>query len=130
MHAFLGVELELPEPGRALGHLRQRPEFVGDPSRPALHGGVLALLADGAAGAALISRIGRSDRLSTIDLRIDYLRPAAPADLMCEARVVRLGGRVGVVRVRVWQELGQDGEHVDVAEVVTAYSLRRRNDES
>jgi uncharacterized protein (TIGR00369 family) len=39
---------------------------------------------------------------STIDLRVDYLRPAKLETLVAEARVVRMGNRVGVVDVSVY----------------------------
>ena len=40
--------------------------------------------------------------MSTIDLRIDYLRPARLETLVAEAKVVRLGNRVGVADVRIY----------------------------
>ena len=41
-------------------------------------------------------------RISTIDLRIDYLRPARLETIVAEANVVRLGNRVGVADVRLY----------------------------
>jgi len=43
---FLGLRGESIGEGRAVLVLPVRPEFVGDPSRPALHGGVLSTLID------------------------------------------------------------------------------------
>ena len=40
--------------------------------------------------------------MSTIDLRIDYLRPARLEPIVAEARVVRLGNRVGVADIRLY----------------------------
>src|SRR5258708_24604735 len=48
----LGIKGEMVEPGRAVLVLPVRPEFVGDPRRPALHGGVLSTLIDTAGGVA------------------------------------------------------------------------------
>jgi uncharacterized protein (TIGR00369 family) len=53
-----------------------RPEFVGDPRRPALHGGVLSALIDTAGGVAAWSALGTGGSVSTVDLRVDYLQPA------------------------------------------------------
>lgn len=39
------------------------------------------------------------ERLSTLDLRVDYLRPGEPADLFCRAEVVRIGNRVASVDI-------------------------------
>src|SRR4249919_3814954 len=77
-----------------------RPEFVGDPMRPALHGGVMSTLADVAGGLAVWT--GLEDvrsRIATIDLRVDYLRPGRLDTLDAKAHVVRMGNRVGVVDV-------------------------------
>jgi uncharacterized protein (TIGR00369 family) len=41
--------------------------------------------------------------VSTIDLRVDYLSPGAPEGLIAEAKVVRVGNRVGVTDVRCFQ---------------------------
>ena len=43
-----------------------------------------------------------SRRSSTIDLRVDYLRPGKPLTLVAEAQVVRQGNRVGVADVRLF----------------------------
>src|SRR5262249_47288117 len=77
--------------------------ILGDASRPALHGGVIATLIDTCGGFAVWSQVGLEDRVSTIDLRIDYLAPGAPQALMADGTVVRVGHRVGVVDVRCWQ---------------------------
>jgi uncharacterized protein (TIGR00369 family) len=86
-----------------------RAELVGDPVRPALHGGVLSALADAAGGGAMW--LGIEDpraRVSTIDLRIDYLRPARLETVVAEAHVVRLGNRVGVADVRLYNAPSPD----------------------
>jgi uncharacterized protein (TIGR00369 family) len=86
-----------------------RDELVGDPFRPALHGGVLSALADTAGGAAVWGSVpDPHSRISTIDLRIDYLRPARLEAIVADARVVRLGNRVGVVEVRMFHDATAD----------------------
>jgi uncharacterized protein (TIGR00369 family) len=133
---FLGLRLTSIEPGFASLLLPFRTEFVGDPFRPALHGGTLSTLADTAGGAALFSVIEYGDVVSTVDLRIDYLRPGAPVDTLAEARVVRLGGRVGVARISLWQERTEENESAEartddqgdrrlVAEGTGVYAVRR-----
>lgn len=108
-----------------------KPELVGNPLVPALHGGTLSALADTAGGAAVFCAVEPGDTVSTIDLRIDYLRPASLADTVAEAEVVRLGGRVGVSRIRLWQpaEPGGDataGERIQIAEATGVYAIKRR----
>ena len=84
--------------------------LIGDPFRPALHGGVASTLIDTAGGLACFSCLGRaSDRVSTVDLRVDYLRPGPRSDLHCDAKVVRMGNRVAVARMEVYAEPREDG---------------------
>lgn len=98
------------------------PHLIGDPDRPALHGGLISTLADAAGGTALWADVGPADRISTIDLRIDFLRPGPAEDLLCEAQVVRVGNRVGVVDMVVTAE--RDLETV-IATGKGVYSIKR-----
>lgn len=99
-----------------------RPEWVGDPYRPALHGGLISTLADAAGGGAVFSMLPRVMPVSTIDLRVDYLRPGLLEDLWCEARVLRVGNRVGVTAMRIVQ-----GEHREytTAEARGVYNIAK-----
>lgn len=102
---YLGVKLTGVRKGWARLEVAFRPELIGDPMRPALHGGVLSALADAAGGAAVWTDIDdERARVSTIDLRIDYLRPTRLVTLVAEATVVRLGNRVGVVDVKLFND--------------------------
>lgn len=101
---FLGLRGESIGEGRAVLVLPVRPEFVGDPRRPALHGGVLSTLIDTAGGLAAWSVLARGETVSTVDLRVDYLEPAGLGEpLRAEAELVRKGNRVCHVRVAVTQ---------------------------
>jgi uncharacterized protein (TIGR00369 family) len=125
-NAFLGLECERLEVGSVRLRMPFRGELVGDPFRPALHGGTLSALADTAGGAAVFSAIAPGARASTIDLRIDYLRPGRLEDVWAEAEVMRLGNRVGVTRIVLWQRPAPDeGEERSViAEATGVYSVR------
>jgi uncharacterized protein (TIGR00369 family) len=101
---YLGVRMAKAGTGFARLEVPFRDELVGDPLRPALHGGVLSALADAAGGAAVWTGIeDERARVSTIDLRIDYLRPAKLELVVAEAQSVRIGNRVGVADVRLFQ---------------------------
>jgi uncharacterized protein (TIGR00369 family) len=99
-----------------------RPELIGDPIRPALHGGVISTLIDTAGGAAAITMIGPRGTVSTIDLRVDYLRPGEMKTLICEATVTRMGNRVASVDARVFHPDAPD--HL-IATGKGVYNVRR-----
>lgn len=100
---YLGLKVGALRKGFARLEIPFRDEYVGDPLRPALHGGVLSMLADTAGGAAVWTGLeDERARVSTIDLRLDYLRPARLETIVAEAHVVRVGNRVGVADVRLF----------------------------
>jgi len=118
---YLGVRLTDARSGFARLEVPFRDELVGDPLRPALHGGVLSALADAAGGAAVWTGLeDERARVSTIDLRIDYLRPARLLTMIAEATVVRLGNRVGVADVRMFHP---DAETETVATGKGVYNI-------
>jgi len=99
---LLGMRvLELAE-GYARIEIPFRPELIGDPSRPAIHGGVLSALIDTCGGAAAFTLITPPETVSTIDLRIDYLRPGESKTLVCESTVSRMGNRVASVDSKIF----------------------------
>lgn len=118
----LGIQIVEIERGRAVFSVPYRPELVGDPSRPALHGGVISAVADTCGGCAVWSAIRNEDRVSTIDLRVDYLRPARLEELRCVGEVLRVGNRVGVANVSLFHPTSSDEI---LAEVKGVYSVRR-----
>jgi uncharacterized protein (TIGR00369 family) len=101
---FLGMRVVTLAAGRVELEIPWRDELVGDPMKPALHGGVISTLADTAGGIAIWGALDNPvARVSTIDLRIDYLRPGRCEGLFAEAIAVRVGRTVGVADVRLYQ---------------------------
>lgn len=99
----LGLRLDALERGYAVLRIPWRDELVGDVERPAVHGGVTSMLVDTAGGAACFAMLDHAaDRVSTVDLRVDYLRPGGGEDLVCSATIVRMGNRVAVARMEVY----------------------------
>jgi uncharacterized protein (TIGR00369 family) len=97
---FLGVRLE-PGATGPIAVLPFDPKLIGNPILPALHGGVVASFLELAALAKL-DAAGR--RARTIDITVDYLRPARPVTFYAEARILKLGRRVANLAVEAWQE--------------------------
>ena len=84
--------------------LPARPEWVGDSARGLLHTGVLTVLADSTCGLAVGAAMAQRAPYATLDLRMDWLRPAGPdAAVFCEAHCYRISRSVAFVRGEVWQ---------------------------
>lgn len=93
---FFGIRVTEAVDGHAEGHLPFREEFRSSPTGSVAHGAVPYALCDTVGGAAAISLT--ESVTPTIDMRIDYLRPAMD-DLFAQADVRRRGGAVVVVDV-------------------------------
>lgn len=120
---WLGVRMLTLESGYAMAELPVREELVGHPHRRALHGGVLSALADAVGAIALWTVIGGDDLpLSTIDLRVDYLRPGKLEAIVVEATVLRAGRAVGVVDMKLFHRSAAADL---IASARGAYSIRR-----
>ena len=118
----LGIDIQQLSPGNVLFSVPFRPELIGDPVRRSLHGGVISAVADTCGGCAVWSAIGEEDRVSTIDLRVDYLRPGRSEELHCRGEVQRLGNRVGVAQISLFHPSSPDEP---VAEAKGVYSVKR-----
>ena len=100
---YVGVRVIEIDRGRVRLEVPFRPELIGDPLRQAMHGGVISMLSDTAGGAAVWSALDEPRaRVSTIDMRVDYLRPGRQETLVAEANVVRLGRKVAVTDMRLF----------------------------
>jgi uncharacterized protein (TIGR00369 family) len=108
----LGLRIDSIRGEGVTAHLDMRPELIGHYGHHRLHGGVISATLDAMAGLAVMAAIGarhmdetpaerlrRFGKLGTIDLRIDYLRPAVGERFMLEGEVLRLGSRVASTRM-------------------------------
>jgi uncharacterized protein (TIGR00369 family) len=118
----MGVEVVEIRPGYASLKVQYKDQLLGDAKRPALHGGVISALVDACGGLAVWSNFTLSERIATIDLRVDFLRPAGKDRLTAESFVRLLGNRVGNVSTLVYS--GEDRQR-PVAEGRSVYNIRR-----
>jgi uncharacterized protein (TIGR00369 family) len=99
---FLGLQVH-NEGGQLTVLLPAQDKHVGNPTLPALHGGVLGALLE----AAAILQLLANDTVhvaKTIDVTVDFLRSAKLAETRARATIVRRGRRVANLRVEAWQE--------------------------
>lgn len=93
-HQYLGIEVEVSEPGRARIAIPTGPAVDGGVSG-SVHGGILAALVDIAMLEAVLPTFEEGDQPGgTIDLGITYLRPALGTRITVEADVVRRGREI------------------------------------
>jgi uncharacterized protein (TIGR00369 family) len=108
----IGLRIETLAPEGVSAHIAMRPELIGHFTHQRLHGGVISATLDAMAGLAVMaaigarhldepidSRLARFGKLGTIDLRIDYLRPATGPHFSATAQVLRLGSRLASTRM-------------------------------
>jgi uncharacterized protein (TIGR00369 family) len=69
-----------------------------------LHGGVLCDLADAAMGVAYLSTLAEGETGTTIELKINFLRPVWNGKLRAEGKVVRAGKVVGLIECDIFDE--------------------------
>ena len=115
----LGLKIDKLEPMNARAHILMKPELVGHFAYSRVHGGVISAALDAMGGLAcmcamgaqhheepLLERLKRFTKLGTIDLRVDYLRPAIGEKFILKAEVLRLGSRVASTRMEFCAEDG------------------------
>ncbi len=95
----LGMRLHQAEAGVALVSVPYAEHLVGDPETGVLHGGVITALLDTACGWAVMVAPGGIRSTATLDLRIDYMRPAtAKRDVFARAECYRLTRSIAFAR--------------------------------
>ncbi|MEO3713704.1 MULTISPECIES: thioesterase family protein [Roseateles] len=116
----LGLQVTALEAQAAEATVAMRPELIGHFAHHRMHGGVISATLDALGGLAVMTAIGdrhrdelpaarlqRFNKLGTIDLRVDYLRPAIGERFRARAEVLRLGSRVASTRMEFMDAQGR-----------------------
>jgi uncharacterized protein (TIGR00369 family) len=94
--------------------------FVGDPETGVIAGGVITALLDHVCGASVMATLATRRAIATLDLRIDYMRGAAPGrDVFAEAHCYKVTRAVAFVRAVAFEDDPED----PVANATAAFML-------
>ncbi len=104
-HQWLGLTVTAVTDDSIEIRAKWREEWVVNTERGYVHGGVLAALIDLAADWAMVKQTGRG--VPTVDLRVDYHRPALRGDLIARGKVVRGGSQFATAEAQIFDEQGK-----------------------
>ncbi|HWT77508.1 MAG TPA: PaaI family thioesterase [Candidatus Methylomirabilis sp.] len=102
----LGISCEEVRPGYAQARWTRDSRWL----RPGgyLFGGGLMSLADAAIYMAILGQVGLKAMAVTIELKMNFLRPAVGGDVLAQAQVLKLGQRIAYGEVRLFTEDAPD----------------------
>lgn len=99
-NAWMGLKiLRLDEDTIEIG-MSWREEMISNPKARVTHGGILGALVDVGADFMIAAKAGAP--APTVDLRVDYHRPAMPGDLRVVGRIIRMGGTFSTAEAEVF----------------------------
>lgn len=101
----LGIELVSAEPGRVVMEMEVGAHLANPMGT--LHGGVLCDIADAAMGMTYASKLAPGETFTTLELKINFMRPVWKGRIRAEGGIVKGGRTVGLVECRVLTADGQ-----------------------
>ena len=101
-HQLLGIRLVRVHRDGVTIACKLRPELLN--ASGVLHGGVTATLADAAVGMAITQRVGRAGAATTVEMKLNYLRPVSGRRITARARLLRMGSTLCIGRVDMFDD--------------------------
>jgi len=101
---LIGFEMTHVEPGRTVFELDAGPQHASPLGT--VHGSVICDLVDGAMGCAHASLLEEGETFTTLELKINFVKPVWEGHLVAEGKVIKAGRTIGLVEGRVTDESG------------------------
>jgi uncharacterized protein (TIGR00369 family) len=121
-----GLRLDRFARGEAWTSLPYRPVFIGDIKTGVLHGGVVTAMLDESCGMAVQLALDGTRAIATLDLRIDYQKPATPGlDIKAHSICYRVTRSIAFVRSTAFQ--GSEDDPVATATACFMIGANRTN---
>src|SRR5216110_2695018 len=102
---LVGFQLTAVEPGHAVVEFQARERHANPMGT--LHGGILCDVADAAMGMAYASTLAEGETFTTLELKINFLRPFWTGRLTATARMVKAGRTIGLAECDVTDTEGR-----------------------
>ena len=116
---LIGMKIETLDLDKIGIRFEMRPELVGNFTRGNLHGGVISSVMDVTGGMVAWTGImkkmegqsfdeisERFNKIGTIDIRVDYLRPGLGEYFIATGSTLRTGNKVSVTRMELHNDKG------------------------
>ena len=100
---FIGVEAKI-EGADVLYRMDRRPSNIGNPSLPAIHGGVIGGFLELSAAIEILYTLDGNEVPKVVDFSLDYLRPGRYKTMYANCTVLRQGRKLVNVSATAWQD--------------------------
>ena len=117
--ALLGMELLEIKKGWAMVRLPIEDKLTN--AIGLVHGGAIFSAADSAVGMALVGMTDRDENISTLEMKINYLKPLAEGEIIAEAKIVHRGSMTAIGDVEV-----RDGKGTLIAKGLATYAITKK----
>jgi acyl-CoA thioesterase len=118
---LLGVDVLKRENGTCQSSLKIKDNFLN--IHKTIHGGVIYSLADIAMGVAVYSTLKKDQETATIEIKINYLKPAQAVTLICDAIILQKGKNIAILEAEI------KADNILVAKALGTFSIFKAKDD-
>lgn len=104
----LGLAVESAGEGELVLRLPYSDQIIGNPDTGVIHGGAITTLMDTASGSVIMCALDEFELCPTLDLRVDYMRPAQPhKPVFARAETYKVTRNIIFTRCEAFQDNGE-----------------------